>query len=581
MPTPIPPSTSPQSPVTTNAPSVESAAPAVTPEKSAPQTPKEDPKAAAKNAEASKQQARGKKSENVMQEQVVKNDLANLVPDKDKNAGSGQTAKGAKQTSSVPPKATKTGSGYGWEDLGRDVGHATVGAAKTSKPEKAPEDPKAAARAAQGSKQHAKEQMREQSRRAQIVQAKTESLYESAKQVAEFVAVKMPAAAKATGEAVAEFGADSIRRQGVEQLSKRQFPQDIVRGQMFEVEDIGRGSTNELETRKNTASGTKEIVATMKSHKGPMKDLKNFDHPKAYRQATQSGLEERLTDLNSGGPLTDFEKKVVSEWGKPDRLGTLTPIKGLDSTGEKLDKEVQAYKVTTPHSGNRTITYYDRNGNMLKSMNAEPALIDRNLGPLDWYPVAQLGAQLGKHLVAKGGQMVAEKLAAREAASLAKAETAVGSRSVDPKASTQPQAVPAPQAAAPQPAAPQPQTVPPNAGTMADNSIPPANLKGRPGIEPGWTPTRPGSNGTSLAPWKTDGQMFPIKTPKGTENITGLEYRLRNAEAQGWISKNHKPRWVGDGPSPKLYKQAEEIFGLNDGWWATWNPMRKKMGGAF
>ena len=159
MPPKIPPSTSPQTPVTTNAPSVESAAPAVTPEKSAPQTPKEDPKAAAKNAEASKQQAREKKSENVTREQLVKKELngnweavgARFAADavnagvgtlRDANASAAKTSKTEKATSPDKPaqqkKTDKPSEGTVWESVKgaarytADVANAGVGLLRES-----------------------------------------------------------------------------------------------------------------------------------------------------------------------------------------------------------------------------------------------------------------------------------------------------------------------------------------------------------------------------------------------------------------------------------------------------------------
>ena len=159
MPPKIPPSTSPQSPVTTNASSVESAAPAVTPEKSAPQTPKEDPKAAAKNAEASKQQAREKKSENVTREQLVKSELngnweaegARFAADavnagvgtfRDATASAAKTSKTEKATSPDKPaqhkKTDKPSEGTVWESVKgaarytADVANAGVGLLRES-----------------------------------------------------------------------------------------------------------------------------------------------------------------------------------------------------------------------------------------------------------------------------------------------------------------------------------------------------------------------------------------------------------------------------------------------------------------
>lgn len=288
-------------------------------------------------------------------------------------------------------------------------------------------DTKAAGRSAKGSKQNATDYKGHSNTQAQMARRKLHnqvpnresgSIYESVKNAAAFVAVKLPAAAKAAGEASAESGANAIRRNGVEQLGKRKHPQDMVKGQMFEMEDITPATTNKSRTDKKT-----EMVSTSPAtvaSGGPI--VQAVDHPKQYRQATQAGVEERLIELNNGGPLTDFEKKLVSEWvPKSGEEGkTLTPIKGINSQGNKMDKEVQAYKITAGGSGQLQTTYYDRNGKVLRDAGTnEPPLVNEGLGPIEY-----LGyAKLGKDLLTNVGKRVGEKLFAREAASVTKAET--------------------------------------------------------------------------------------------------------------------------------------------------------------
>lgn len=714
MATSIPPSTSPQTPVTTNAPSVESAAPAVTPEKMEPQTPKEDPKAAAKNAEASKQHATEKKSQNDMRGQIVQQQLAKQVPKQD----------------------DPMGRAYTWEHMKSDVANVTAGAANASKTEKAATTAK-------------------QPQPKTTSKQESETLWQTMKNAGDLVAVKLPTAAGVVAEEAAKSGADHIRhirRQGVEKLDQRQYKQDMVPGELYEVEKIVPGTTNKTKTservedrsrgdsaarryhpeqhRESTQSALEdrlielnhgkeltpfeknlvaewgpqrkqgsskdslEVLSPIKGldstgTKGSMevqgykvergrsddrqviyydrhgnelidrntvehlgrrrypqdkvrgemfeveliqpasKDktetrkhteiinapgtglpMKAKDHPKEYRGATQSGLEERLTELNGGGPLTNFEKNLVSKWnrnpeghgvtslkrlslGAKDESWTLTPIKGLDSKGEKLDKEVQAYKVTVGNSGDRRTTYYDRNGNELRGTgHSEAPLVNEGLGPIEY-----LGyAQLGKQIITKLGQKVGQKLAAREAAELAKAETraaAKGSSSPgQPAASSVPreqwqdvnlankQGGP-PKTPGTDPGRASTQQAPAPAKdprTLGDTTGGPAPPPPQPLLKPGEIPTRPGSSSIALYPRATDKVPLSIKTPNGVENINGLEYRLRIKEAEGWVSRNHVPSGRGQGPSAELYKEAQKKFGLNDGWENPYSAIRRKTG---
>ena len=205
------------------------------------------------------------------------------------------------------------------------------------------------------------------------------------------------------------------RQKAVEKLDQRKHPQDMIPGKMFEVEQIKHGSTNKTETHKNS-----EYVGT--TAPVPVKD-----HPIEHRQATQSALKDRLIELNGGGPLTDFEQKVVSEWnqrGRPDAIDVLSPIKGLDPTGTKGPVEVLAYKAIR---GNQT-TYYDRNGNVLMdrwSRNAGQAIPTD--GPADYVSAAHLGAKVA----IKTGAKIGEKVLAREGRTAAKMETGTIARSAD------------------------------------------------------------------------------------------------------------------------------------------------------
>ncbi|MCI0614973.1 hypothetical protein L0244_18440 [bacterium] len=289
------------------------------------------------------------------------------------------------------------------------------------------ENSRTAAKVTEGSKQNAMDHNRQHNEQAKMMKKNLEkrlpnsdsgSMYESVKNAAELVAVKLPAAAKATAQAAAEAGANSIRKQEIQQLSQRAHPQDMVKGQKFEVEDIKPSSTNKVETRKNTEYLTGAAQG---------KFFKPTNHPKGYREATQSGLQDRLTELNGGASPTEFEKELVSQWGKSTiekwkddrdgriklmskaRISTLTPIKGPGN-------EVEAYKVQ------RGIieTYYDRNGNVLKDSRPIPEKpLEEGIAP--WEVISL--AQAGKHLLTKGAMAFGEKVLAKEAATtITKAE---------------------------------------------------------------------------------------------------------------------------------------------------------------
>jgi hypothetical protein len=282
-----------------------------------------------------------------------------------------------------------------------------------------PENAKTAARVAEGSKQNAAEHRYQHKRQAQIVKenlhkqlpmSESGSMYETVKDAAELLAVKLPAAAKATAQAVAEKGAIGIRQQGVHQLRQRSYPQDMAKNQMFEVEKISPSNTDSVETHKNTEYFTESVKGNF---------MKGTDHPKQYRETTQNGLKERLIELNGGAPSTEFEKTLVSEFGKSsieewkdDRDGrirlmnkgaisALTPIKGQGN-------EVEAYKVE------RGIieTYYDRNGNILRGSQPIPEKpLEEGIAP--WEVISL--AQAGKHLLTKGAMAFGEQILAKEA----------------------------------------------------------------------------------------------------------------------------------------------------------------------
>lgn len=148
---------------------------------------------------------------------------------------------------------------------------------------------------------------------------------------------------------------DGIRKVQVDNLRRSQYPQDMVKGQYFEVEKITPGKTDTFKNNERVEDRGRGDVTS------------RHYHQETQRTSTQSGLEDRLQVLNAGKELTQFEKGLISEWdpqtkgtGKNDPIRSVSPIMGMDSKGGG-PTGVQAYKV---QRGNYS-TYYDRNGNVL------------------------------------------------------------------------------------------------------------------------------------------------------------------------------------------------------------------------
>jgi hypothetical protein len=167
--------------------------------------------------------------------------------------------------------------------------------------------------------------------------------------------------ATAAGEAVGELtarAAPSVKQQDMKKLSQREYRQDMLPGEYFEVEKITPGSTNKTQTRERVEDLSRgDVHATRR-------------HPEQERESTKSGLEYRLKGLNQGKELTPFEKKLVEEWDpkkKDNSIVSLSPINSLDSSGTKGPLEVQGYRVERGEadSNYRQVTYYDRDGNEL------------------------------------------------------------------------------------------------------------------------------------------------------------------------------------------------------------------------
>lgn len=212
------------------------------------------------------------------------------------------------------------------------------------------------------------------------------------------------------------------RQQKVLKLDQRKHPQDMVRGELFEVENITPGSTNKTKTREHVDEiNWKDI------------NSRNF-HPSQERTSTQSGLEDRLKELNPGKDLTTFEKGLVSEWNSKrdakDPIVKLTPIMEIDTSGRKGPTEVQAYKLQRGIN----VTYYDRNGNDLATRSAHGSgqAIPTD-SPIDYLT----DAKIAKDLIMHAGEKVVEKFVTKETTSLGtRVETGAILNSVEKQAET-------------------------------------------------------------------------------------------------------------------------------------------------
>jgi hypothetical protein len=71
-----------------------------------------------------------------------------------------------------------------------------------------------------------------------------------------------------------------------------------------------------------------------------------------------------------------------------------------------------------------------------------------------------------------------------------------------------------------------------------------------------------------------DEQQVSIRTPKGPAKMTAGEYRKRWQAARQWLSQEHgKTNAQKNAPESRaLIKQAQEKFGLDDGWLSVGNP---------
>lgn len=151
--------------------------------------------------------------------------------------------------------------------------------------------------------------------------------------------------------------------------------------------------------------------------KGSFPNFSIEHHTTGYRQANSSGLQQRLSELNGGAPLTDFEKEMVAGWDKEDAATTLTPIM---PAGEK---NVQAYQITKGGSGDRVTNYYDREGNKLAGpYHSEAALVNEGLGPLDYIAGGLAAKSIIGGLISRGRRLFATEAAEAVASSTGRSE---------------------------------------------------------------------------------------------------------------------------------------------------------------
>ncbi len=147
-------------------------------------------------------------------------------------------------------------------------------------------------------------------------------------------------------------------------------------------------------------------------------DVSQFvNHTEGHEKLNPSGLEDHLTKLNGGGPLTPFEKGLAAGWGKEPSDTTLTPIVKIG------DRNVQAYELTKGSSGDRVTTYYDRQGNVLAGpFHSEQGLVNEGLGPIDYILMAGAAKNLIGGLFRAGQKMLGEEAAGVLAKGAAKTE---------------------------------------------------------------------------------------------------------------------------------------------------------------
>ena len=107
-----------------------------------------------------------------------------------------------------------------------------------------------------------------------------------------------------------------------------------------------------------------------------MKNVLLLTTPSSYRLDAVS-LRQRFTDLARGGPLTEFENRLVSAWGGLDRP-RLTPISHIGGKG------VDAYRLETGTTGRHETRWFTRTGEMLGGGVSESALVNEGLGLIDW-----------------------------------------------------------------------------------------------------------------------------------------------------------------------------------------------------
>jgi hypothetical protein len=165
----------------------------------------------------------------------------------------------------------------------------------------------------------------------------------------------------AAGSAVGELSANaakSVQQQDMKKLAQREYRQDMVAGEYFEVEKITPGSSNKTENQDRVENLSRGDV------------YETRHHHEQERESTKSGLENRLKELNQGKELTPFEKKLVEEWDpkkKDNSVVSLSPIKSVDQSGTKGPLGVQGYRVERGEadSNYHQVTYYDRDGNEL------------------------------------------------------------------------------------------------------------------------------------------------------------------------------------------------------------------------
>jgi hypothetical protein len=125
-------------------------------------------------------------------------------------------------------------------------------------------------------------------------------------------AASIASKAAATGvETIRDTTAKAAVTKGVANLHQKEYRQDMVKGEYFEVEKITPGTTDKTKTTERVEDRSRGDVASRKYHQ------------EQHRTSTQSGLDGRLKELNQGKELTHAldDEMRMSNGPRPTTIG--------------------------------------------------------------------------------------------------------------------------------------------------------------------------------------------------------------------------------------------------------------------